>query len=197
MGDGMNVIFCMMLLGGILAAIAQGRPEMAQHALLTGGKEAVTLCLELAGSYAFFGGILGILREGGLTDAIAAMLHRPLMHLFAFKPGEEKALPDICVNLSADMLGMGAAATPAGLSAMQTMAGVNGDGKLSDAMRMFLVMNMCSVQILPSTMIALRAQAGAASPADIVVPVWVVTGISMLTGIASCIILSKWSKLNA
>jgi len=192
----MNAVFCMMFLGGIITAVAQGKPELAQHALLTGGKEAVTLCLELAGSYAFFGGILGIFREGGVTTAIAAMLRRPMLRLFAFRPGEERALPDICINLSADMLGMGAAATPAGLLAMQKMAHVNQNGILSDAMRLFLVLNMCSVQILPSTMIALRAQAGARNPADIVLPVWIVTGISMMTGIACCVVLSKWSKMN-
>ena len=189
------MVFCAMLLSGVLAACAQGRIGEAQHALLDGGAQAVDLCLKLAGSYAFFGGLMGVLRESGITDALAVVLRRPLMRLFAFAPGEEAALEDICVNLSADILGMGGAATPAGLSAMRRMAEANrGSGQLSDAMAMFLVLNMCSVQLLPSTMIALRAQAGAVRPADIVWPTLVATAVSMMTGVMLCKFFAFWSK---
>ena len=191
----MNAVFCMMIVVGVIAACAQGRPELAQHALLTGSAEAVTLCLELAGSYAFFGGLLGVLRESGVTAAFAAALRRPMMRLFDFRPGEERALDDICVNLSADMLGMGGAATPAGLEAMRTMAEANGgSGCASDAMALFLTLNMCSVQLLPATMIALRAQAGAANPSDIVLPSLIAASASALTGIALCKVFAGWSK---
>ncbi|MDY4856822.1 MAG: nucleoside recognition protein, partial [Candidatus Ventricola sp.] len=112
----------MMLLIGVAAAAAQGRLSAAQDALLGGGAEAAAFCLSMAGAYAFFGGLLGVLRESGVTGALANALRRPLFRLFRFAPGEEQALSDISVNLAADMLGMGGAATPAGLSAMRKMA---------------------------------------------------------------------------
>ena len=194
----MNAVFCMMLLAGVLAAAAQGNISAAQSALLSGGSDAVSFCLSMAGAYAFFGGLLGILRESGVTTALAAAMRRPLFRLFRFEPGEERAMDDICVNLAADLLGMGGAATPAGLRAMKTMAKAKGNGGwMSDAMALFLVLNMCSVQLLPTTMIALRARHGASSPADIVLPTLLSTLASGLTGIALCKIFASRSKMHA
>lgn len=183
----MNAVFCILLLVGVTVAAVQGNLSAAQRALLGGGEEAVTFCLGMAGAYAFFGGLLGVLRESGVTAALASALRRPLVFLFRFAPGEERALDDICVNLAADMLGMGGAATPAGLDAMRRLAAAGGgDGRTSDAMRLFLVLNMCSVQLLPTTMIAIRAQAGAENPADIVLPTLLATLAQTLTGIVLC-----------
>ena len=193
----MNAVFCIMLLTGVVAAAAQGDLSAAQNALLGGGAEAVAFCLSMAGAYAFFGGLLGVLRESGVTGALANALRRPLFRLFRFAPGEEQALSDISVNLAADMLGMGGAATPAGLSAMRTMAAAGKrDGRASDAMLLFLTLNMCSVQLLPTTMIAIRAQAGAKNPADIVLPTLLVTGVQTLTGIALCKIFALRNKAH-
>lgn len=194
----MNRVFCAMLLIGMLAAAATGRLNEAQAALFSGGGEAVSFCMNMAGAYAFFGGILGILRSSGVTDALARGMRKPLARLFCFEPGEEEALDDICVNLAADLLGMGGAATPAGLRAMHTMAAAGGHtGRLSDAMGLFLVLNMCSVQLLPTTMIAIRAQSGSKSPADIVLPTLISTVVSGLTGIAWCKIAAARSKRHA
>jgi len=196
-GDGMNGVFCGMILVGVVAAAAKGEWTLAQKALLCGGGEAVSFCLSMAGAYAFFGGLLGILRESGVTRIVSRALKKPMERLFPFEHGEEKALDEICVNLAADMLGMGGASTPAGLSAMRTMASAGTPGCASDAMELFLVLNMCSIQLLPTTMIALRAQAGSASPADIVLPTLGVTGISMLSGILLCKLFAARSKSHA
>ena len=194
----MNAVFCMMMLAGVAAAAAQGNLSAAQDALLGGGAEAVAFCLSMAGAYAFFGGLLGVLRESGVSAALANALRRPLFRLFPFAPGEEQALSDISVNLAADMLGMGGAATPAGLSAMRAMAAAGKrDGRASDAMLLFLTLNMCSVQLLPTTMIAIRAQAGAQNPADIVLPTLLATGVQTMTGIALCKILAVRNKTHA
>lgn len=194
----MNGVFCAMLLIGVIAAAVTGQANAAQQALFSGGSEAVAFCLSMAGAYAFFGGLLGVLRESGVTDALARALRRPLSRLFRFERGEEAALDDICVNLAAELLGMGGAATPAGLSAMRKMAQSGGHrGELSDAMALFLVLNMCSVQLLPTTMIAIRAQAGAKSPADIALPTLISTAVAGLTGIVLCKILASRSKMHA
>ena len=169
-GDGMNGVFCALMLAGLLYAAATGRPDAAQRALLSGGGEAVGLLMRLAGAYAFFGGLLGVLRESGAADALARAMEKPLSRLFRFAPGEEAALGDVSLNLSANMLGAGGAATPAGMAAMI----------------LFLVVNTSSVQLLPTTMIALRAQAGATNPADIALPTLLATAASTLCGIAAC-----------
>lgn len=193
----MNAVFCTMLLAGVVAAAAQGDLSAAQDALLGGGTEAVAFFMSMAGAYAFFGGLLGVLRESGVTQALAGALRRPLLRLFRFAPGEEQAMDDICVNLAADMLGMGGAATPAGLSAMRKMAAAGKmNGRASDAMLLFLTLNMCSVQLLPTTMIAIRAQAGAKNPADIVLPTLLATGVQTLTGIALCKIFAVRNKAH-
>ena len=194
----MNRVFCAMLLTGVVAAAITGKTDAAQQALFSGGSEAISFCLSMAGAYAFFGGVLEVLRESGVTNALARAMQRPLLRLFAFAPGEEAALDDICVNLAADMLGMGGAATPAGLSAMRKMAESGGySGRLSGAMELFLVLNMCSVQLLPTTMIAIRAQGGSVSPADIVLPTLLSTLAAGLTGIALCKFFSSRSKTHA
>jgi len=184
-------------MAGMLAAAVTGRLHEAQAALFSGGGEAVSFCVNMAGAYAFFGGILGILRESGVTDALARGMRKPLARLFCFQRGEEAALDDICVNLAADLLGMGGAATPAGLKAMRKMAAAGGyTGRLSDAMGMFLVLNMCSVQLLPTTMIAIRMQSGSKNPADIVWPTLISTAVSGMTGIVLCKILAARSKCH-
>lgn len=183
----MNAIFCTMLLASVVAASLNGKLSQAQAAMFSGGAEAISFCLSMAGAYAFFGGLMQVLRESGVTDAMARAMRMPMQRLFCFEKGEEAALGDICVNLSADLLGMGGAATPAGLSAMRTMAKAHGqDGSLSDAMLLFLALNMCSVQLLPTTMIALRAAAGAKNPADIVFPTLIATGVSCAVAVILC-----------
>ena len=183
----MNGVFCALLLAGVLYAAATGQADAAQRALLLGGEEAVQLCLKLAGAYGFFGGVMGLLHAGGVAAALAGWLKRPLSRLLRFEPGEEAALEDICMNLSADMLGMGSAATPAGIAAMKTMAAAGGNtGRASDAMILFFVLNSACLEILPTTMIALRAQYGAANPADVILPVLLSTAVSAVIGVALC-----------
>jgi len=182
----MNIVFCVMLLAGVLFAAVTGNISAAQEALLSGAGEAVELCLSLAGAYAFFGGVLAVLRESGAADTLARRLERLLSRLFPFAPGEEKAMGDISINLACNMLGMGSAATPAGISAMKTMAAGGSMDRASDAMILFFVLNSACIEIMPTTMIALRAQYGAANPADIILPVLLSTGVSAAAGLAIC-----------
>ena len=183
----MNIVFCAMLLSGVVFAAAAGNVSAAQEALLSGAGEAVELCLSLAGAYAFFGGLLAVLRESGAADALSRCLCPLLSRLLPFAPGEEKAMKDICINLSSNMLGMGSAATPAGITAMKTMAAAGGStGMASDAMILFFVLNSACLEILPTTMIALRAQYGAENPADVILPVLLSTAVSAAIGVALC-----------
>ena len=190
----MNIAFCAMLLFGIAFAAATGNIDAAQRALLSAGGEAIETCVALAGAYAFFGGLLGVLRTTGAADALARLLKRPLRRLLRFAPGEEAALGDISVNLAANMLGMGGAATPAGIAAMREMARASGTERASDAMILFLVINTTSVQLRPASMIALRAQAGVANPTDIVPATLAATAVSTLCGVLACRLFARFWK---
>jgi len=182
-----NVVFCVMLLSGVFYAAATGNISAAQEAMLSGGTQAIRLCASLAGAYAFFGGMLALLRASGAADALAGMLGGALRRLLPFSPGEEKALGDISVNLAFNMLGMGSAATPAGISAMKTMAKAGKtQGRASDAMILFFVLNSACIELLPTSMIALRAQHGAANPADIILPTILSTAVSAAAGVMIC-----------
>ena len=188
-----NIVFCGMLLAGVLFSLATGRADAAQQALFDGGAQAVELCLSLAGAYAFFGGLLGVMRETGAADALARLLKRPLAALLRFAPGEEAALQDVSINLATNMLGMGSAATPAGLRATRTLSkAADTADTASDAMILFLVINVTGVQLLPTTMIALRAQAGAANPADIVPATLAATTAATVAGVLACRIFARF-----
>lgn len=196
-GDEMNIVFCAMLLCGLVFAAATGRISAAQQALLSGAGEAVELCLSLSGAYAFFGGLLEVLRQSGAADLLSRAMKKPLARLFSFAPGEENAMGEICVNLSCNMLGMGSAATPAGIAAMRKMATAGGNtGRASDAMILFFVLNSACIELLPTTMIALRTQMNAADPADIVLPAAVSTAVSALVGVLLCRFFAKAGEGN-
>jgi len=184
---GMNAVFFVLMVSGIAFAAATGSLAAAQEAILSGAEQALELCVSLAGAYAFFGGMLQLLRESGAADALADMLRGVLLRLLPFLPGEEAALGDISVNLASNMLGMGSAATPAGLSAMKTMATAGGEtGTASDAMIFFFVLNSSCIELLPTTMIALRARHGAANPADVILPTLISTTVSAAVGVFIC-----------
>lgn len=186
-----NAVFSSMLLIGCAFAAATGRTGAAQEALLSAGAQAIELCAGLAGAYAFFGGLLGVLREVGAVEALARRLRGPLRRLLRPTPQEETAMEEIGVNLAANMLGLSGAATPAGLSAMRKLARAGREGEASDAMIAFLVVNTTSVQLLPASMIALRAQAGAAGPADIVPATLAATAVSTLAGVLACRLFAR------
>lgn len=189
-----DAVFSFMLLAGTAYAAAAGRMPQAQAALLEAGGQAISLCVSLAGAYAFFGGLMGLLKASGADAALARALRRPVARLLRPTPGEAAAMDDVCVNLAANMLGFSAAATPAGLSAMRRMAKAGRPGEASDAMIAFLVVNATSVQLLPASMIALRAQAGAARPADIVPAALAASAAATAAGVLACRLFARLSR---
>ena len=161
-------------MGMILAALAMGavtgRGDAVGQALLTQAREAVLLSLNLAGGYALWMGLLAIAREAGLVARISRALRPVLGWLF---PGvrDRDTLEDISMNLTANFLGMGNAATPYGLKAMAGLKALNPTpGRASGAMCMLLVINASSVQLIPATILMLRGAAGSANPGDILLP---------------------------
>ena len=188
----MNGVFCALLLLGVMYAAATGQADAAQRALLSGGTQAVELCLSLAGAYAFFGGLMGLVRESGLAAGLAAALRKPLFRLLRFELGEEAALSDICLNLSADMLGMGNAATPYGIEAMRLMQKNNPKPNIATyEMCVFLCINASCLELLPSGLIALRQACGSTAPASIVLPTFLSSACATIVAVLCCKLLPQ------
>ena len=161
----MNVVFAILLIAGVLL-MALSDPSSLLSVLLEGTASAVTLSLRLAGVYALWMGVLQILEDSG-ADRRLARLYRPVLaRLFAGESERTRTL--IGLNLTANLLGLGAAATPMGIAAVESM---RKDGAVAtDNMILFFVLNVTSVSLLPTTVIALLASHGSADPSAIVLP---------------------------
>ena len=184
----LQIIFGALAGAALLGGLARGQGPQVAQAMLQAGSEAVTTAVGLAGGFGFFCGMLSILRKSGAV----AWMGRRLAPLLRFLLGPQlppDALESVTLNLAANMLGLGNAATPMGLEAARRMGG--GGEKASNALCMFLVINASSVQLIPATVIALRAAAGSAQPGAVAGPALLSSCISTLVGVAACKIGEK------
>lgn len=164
----LNVIWGLFLIGGILTGAFLGRMDLVTNAVIDGGRNAVELAFTMAGVVAVWSGILKIAEKGGMIDALAEKMEPFLDFLFPEVPRGHAARRYISANFAANFLGLGWAATPAGLLAMEELAKLNGKtGRASNAMCMFLVVNMSSLQLVTVNILAYRAEYGSAAPAEI------------------------------
>lgn len=179
----LQVIFGGMAGLSLLYGLITGRGEQVAAAMLNGAEEAVQAAVAMAGGFAFFCGMTAILRRAGAVEALGKRLSPLLSRLLG--PGlPQDALEPVLLNLSANLLGLGNAATPMGVEAARRMS--QGSDRASNALCLFLVINSSSVQLLPTTVIALRAAEGSADPGCITLPALAATAISTLVGIAAC-----------
>ncbi|MTV47406.1 spore maturation protein [Heliobacillus mobilis] len=176
----MNVIWLFFLLGGIGIAASHGDIQKVTDGALKGAEMAVEVALGLIGAMSLWLGIMRIAQEAGLIRVVAR-LARPFMErLFPSIPANHPALGHILMNLSANVLGLGSAATPFGMKAMQAMQELNRNRpEASAAMCTFLAMNTSCITIVPATIISVRVAANSANPTEIVVPTILATTVGM------------------
>ncbi|HMV67176.1 MAG TPA: nucleoside recognition domain-containing protein [Myxococcota bacterium] len=176
-------------------------PPMArlQDAILAKAKAAVDLAIGLAGASAFFLGLMKVAEDGGLLQIIARLIRPVMVRLFPHVPPDHPAMAAMILNLSANVLGLGNAATPLGLKAMQELDRLNPyKGTASDAMALFLTINTASVTLLPTGVIVLRSQLGSARAADILPTTLVATTLSTTVGVIVCLALARiWPTAEA
>lgn len=181
-----NYIWAFLIVAGVVVGLFTGGAQAVSDAALNGAKDAALLCVSLIGAYALWLGILNIAKDAGLVDAIAKKMKKIIRWLFPGVPEGHAAIGYITLNIVANMLGMGNAATPFGLKAIKELQGLNPEKKkASDSICMLLIVNAASVQILPLTVIALRSVTGSANPADIVLPTLLATTVATSVGIIS------------
>lgn len=189
----LNILWVIMMAGGIFFATCQGTIGEITQQMIDSSSEAVNLCIFMLGVIGMWNGLMEIGLESGLMEKIEGCLH-PFIHwLFPDIPKKHKANQYIAINMAANILGLGWAATPAGLKAMKELKkleagrsyGKNSgeSGRASDTMCAFLVLNISSLQLIPINMIAFRAQYGSVNPQAVVLPAICATAISTLAGI--------------
>lgn len=180
----MNILWVIMIAGGIFFAAFHGTMGQITESFISSSTEAVNLCIFMLGVIGVWNGMMEIAVKSGLMKKIAKTMY-PFIHwLFPDIPPRHKANEYIAANMAANILGLGWAATPAGLKAMRELQKLEeGGGRASDMMCAFLVLNISSLQLVPINMIAYRSQYGSVNPAAVVLPAICATMISTMAGI--------------
>ena len=164
----LNKLWGFMILIGILFAAATGKIGEIGTAALDSSKEAVTLCITMLGIMSMWTGLMNIAKKAGIIDALTKALRPVLAFLFPGVPKEHKANEYMAANMISNVLGLGWAATPVGLKAMEELKKLNHGSHIASAdMCTFLIINISSLQLIPVNIIAYRSQYGSASPASI------------------------------
>ena len=177
-------LLTLLFLLSFFSAILTGNMSAVSAAALSGAADAVTLLISIGGALCLWSGIMELMRCCGAAGALSRCLH-PLLRLLLPKASHDKeTLSALAANMSANLLGLGNAATPPGLKAARRMAKQN-QGQADDELCRLVVLNSCSLQLLPTTAAALRSANGAAAPFDILGAVWIASLISILAGLSA------------
>ena len=187
----MNVVFVLLFGLGVLSLMLT-QPQAVLPSLLDGAKEGVDMSIRLVSVYAVWMGLMEVVAQSGLQDQLAKVFGRLFGRLFKGESPQTHAL--IGLNLAANFLGLGGAATPVGIEAMNSMAGRE-DG-ISDNMILFFVLNITAVQLVPTTVVSLRAAEGSANAGDIILPTLIVSILSALFGVALCLLCRRVARFK-
>ena len=179
----LNILWVLMIAGGILFASFHGTMRKLTEVFISSSTEAVNLCIFMLGVIGVWNGMMEIAVKSGLMKRVSRAMY-PFIHwLFPDIPPQHKANEYIAANMAANILGLGWAATPAGLKAMKELKKLENTYEASDMMCAFLVLNISSLQLIPINLIAYRSQYGSVNPTAVVLPAILATMISTLAGI--------------
>ena len=191
----LNGLFVSVALASVLLAAATGRMEALTGSILTSARSAVDLAIGLVGVMAFFLGLMRVAENGGLMATIARAVRPVMRRLFPDVPDDSPAISAMILNISANMMGLGNAATPFGIKAIQELDKLNGrPGTATNAMTLFLAINTAGLAVLPSGMIGVRASLGSEDAAGIFFPTWFASGSATVVGITAAILLSRLGR---
>ena len=186
----MSIIWTGMVVVSIVCGLMTGRGPAVAAAAMEGAAAGVELCLGMAGVLCLWMGVMEIMRRSGLSDKLSRLLRPLLKRLYPAFARDRDVMDTISANVSANLLGLGNAATPLGLEAARKMSRKT-PGVASDALCMLVVCNTASIQLIPTTVASVRAAAGCAAPFDILPAVWLASAISVCVGIAASKVLSR------
>ncbi len=189
----MNYIWGIMIVVSLVVGALNGRLDATVQAGLGGAKDSIEVVLSFAGVMCLWTGLLKLAEKGGISRWIEKLLSPLTRVLFPKISGKAKQY--ITMNMTANLLGMGNAATPMGIRAMQELDQVNPNPeRISEAMCTFVVINTASLQLIPTTIIALRTAAGSQDALSIIVPVWITSVCALIAALISVKILYRIKK---
>lgn len=189
----MGAIWVSIIIISILFSCANGCTSELSSAALEGAEAGVSLCISLGGAICLWCGLMELMRRCGIASALSRALRPLLSRLFPESAMHPEVMQPLAANVGANLLGLGNAATPMGIKAAKGMARLS-RGKASNELCRFVVLNTASIQLLPTTVAAIRAACGASSPFDILPAVWISSFLSVLVGLAAAALFSRFSK---
>ena len=179
----LSYVFVFMIAVSIVCSLFCGSGETLSQSMMDGASSAVELVIMMSGMMCLWGGIMKVAEKSGLTEKLCVVCSPLLSKLFPDVDKKSDAFSYICMNFSANLLGLSNAATPLGISVMKELDRGNKGDTLSDSQIVFVVMNTASLQLLPTTLATLRSVYGSEAPFEITVPVWVSSLCALLVGL--------------
>lgn len=186
----MTRIWTGMITISVIFGIALGRGDAVAAAAMEGAQAALELAFSIGGMLCLWSGVMEVMARSGLAEKLAALLSPALKRLFREGGRDAQTRQYIAANVSANLLGLGNAATPLGLKAISRLA-EKSPGKASDDMCTLVVCNAASLQLIPATVAAVRLAAGCREPFDILPAVWLTSALALCVGLGMCRLLRK------
>lgn len=192
----MTVLWCCVVGVSVLFGLLGGTLDAVSAAALSGAASAVTLCLSMAGALCLWTGVMEVMERSGLAAKLARLFRPPLRRFLPQASRDTETLAAVSANVSANLLGLGNAATPLGLKAASRMAKGTG-GVASDELCLLVVLNTASIQLIPATVASVRSAAGCRTPFDILPAVWLASVLSVTAGLLMAQLLAaagRWRR---
>lgn len=186
----LSVIWVGMILLSLVFGIATGNTSEVASAALSGASSAVELCLSLTGILCLWSGVMEVLSRSGLADSLARLFQPLFRRWFPNASKDEEARTALSANFTANLLGLGNAATPLGMRAARRMARGTG-GTATNELCLLVVLNTASVQLIPATVAGVRTACGSSTPFDILPCVWITSLCSVTAGLTMAHILAR------
>lgn len=190
----MNYLWVSLMVLACITACITGRTEAVSAAVTGGTEQAITLCLSIAGLMGLWSGIMELMQQSGLCEKITLILRYPLSRLFRRASHDRETMECIAANVTANLLGLSNAATPIGLRAADKLYDLYGRKGTPNEILTFVVLNTTSIQLIPTTVAAVRSSLGAEQPFDIMPAVWGASISSVAAGLAAAWLFSHFGK---
>ncbi len=184
-------IWTIMIVVSVIFGLLSGNIDAVGKAALDGAGAAVTLCIGICGATCLWTGIMEIMQRSGLSGSLKSLFLPLLAPLFPSSQKNKTAMEALSANVSANLLGLGNAATPLGIKAASEMSKLSRGGVATDDLCMLVVINTASIQLIPATVAAVRAACGAAKPFDILPAVWLASVSAVAAGIIAAKVLKR------
>ena len=178
-----SYIFVVMIAISVIGSVILGTTAEVSGAVMDGAQSAVELIISICGMMCLWSGIMQVAKEAKLTQKLSKLFAPLLSRLFPDVSKDSKAFSLICMNVSANLLGLANAATPLGLQAMQELKAQSDSDVATDSMVNFVVLNTASIQLLPTTVAAMRDALGSHSPYDVIFCVWITSVLALFSGL--------------